>query len=310
MDESQQALDAVRYVSRTVSPEETEVVLFHVVTRVPESFWDTEKEPGYQYRIISITEWEKQQEQLIKEFMENANNILLDAGFPQEAVVVNIHDRQAGIARDILTESLNNYNAVVVGRRGVSELKDLVLGSIATKLVEKIAHVPLWVVGGRPECDKILLCMDNSEGAMRAVDYVAEIMDGRPNLEVTLFHAMRGLNVFQEVFGKSFGSEKEKEWRAEMERELEEAEKALKSVFEEAGTRLQKAGLDASRIRQMIVKGVTSRAGAILEEAKRGEIGTIVIGRRGLSKVKEFFMGRVSNKVIQMAREKTVWIVS
>ena len=59
-----------------------------------------------------------------------------------------------------------------------------------------------------------------------------------------------------------------------------------------------------------LITGVASRAGAIVEEAKKGSYGTIVVGRRGLSKVEEFFMGRVSNKVIHLAKEMAVWVIS
>jgi hypothetical protein len=46
-----------------------------------------------------------------------------------------------------------------------------------------------------------------------------------------------------------------------------------------------------------------------MEEATKGGYGTIVVGRRGVSKVYEFLMGRVSNKVIQMAKDQAVWVV-
>jgi hypothetical protein len=36
----------------------------------------------------------------------------------------------------------------------------------------------------------------------------------------------------------------------------------------------------------------------------------IVVGRRGLSRVEEFFMGRVSDKVLQLAKEMAVWVVT
>ena len=53
-----------------------------------------------------------------------------------------------------------------------------------------------------------------------------------------------------------------------------------------------------------IITGVYSRAKAIVEEARLGNYGTIVVGRRGLSKVQEFFIGRGSNQVIQLAKKK------
>jgi nucleotide-binding universal stress UspA family protein len=57
------------------------------------------------------------------------------------------------------------------------------------------------------------------------------------------------------------------------------------------------------------VTGAHSRAAVIITEALKGGYGTIVVGRRGLTNVEEFIMGRVSNKVIHMAREMAVWVV-
>jgi nucleotide-binding universal stress UspA family protein len=58
-----------------------------------------------------------------------------------------------------------------------------------------------------------------------------------------------------------------------------------------------------------LVAGASSRAGAIAAEARQNGYGTIVMGRRGHSRVRDFFIGRVTNKVIHVARDRTVWIV-
>ena len=50
--------------------------------------------------------------------------------------------------------------------------------------------------------------------------------------------------------------------------------------------------------------------GPIVDAAHSGEWNTIVLGRRGLSEISEFFMGRVSNKVVHAAPKDTVWIVT
>jgi hypothetical protein len=70
------------------------------------------------------------------------------------------------------------------------------------------------------------------------------------------------------------------------------------------------AGLGAGRVATQLIKGVHSRAAAIVLEAREGEYGTIVLGRKGISRIKEFSMGRVANKVIQLARGHAVWMVS
>ena len=45
------------------------------------------------------------------------------------------------------------------------------------------------------------------------------------------------------------------------------------------------------------------------KEAQEGNYGTIVMGRRGLSRVYEFLMGRVANNVLSRAEGFAVWIV-
>ena len=118
-------------------------------------------------------------------------------------------------------------------------------------------------------------------------------MDGS-DWEVTLFHAIRGLDFL----------------RAEVSHEVQQVEKGVEAFFEEAISRLKNAGLNSDRISTKIATGMASRAKAIVEEAKNGGYGTIVVGRKGLSRVEEFIMGRVSNKVVELAKGMAVWVVS
>jgi len=287
VDGSDQAFEAVRYVSLLFPPNRMEVVLFHVMTKVPESFWDVEKEPAYRHKEATTRAWELQQKKEIQEFMEKARRLFLDQNVPEDAVRIKIQERKVGIARDIIYESQNDYHGVVVGRWGMSQLKDFLSGSIANKLIGRLINVPLCVVGGTPKIGKILVAIDASEGAMRAVDYVGDMVDSL-HWKVTLFHAVR-----------DFDRE-----------ELHQAEKSMEHVFEEASGHLEKAGFNSNQITTRMITGVSSRAGAIVVEVLKEGYGTIVVGRRGLSHVEEFFMGRVSNKVIQMARKMAVWVVT
>jgi nucleotide-binding universal stress UspA family protein len=310
VDGSEHALHAVRYMATTAPADEVEVVLFHIITRVPESFWDLKQEPAYHYRFVDIREWEAQQEKAILEFMSQACEILYAANIPRESVRVCIQDRKTGIAQDIIAESRSGYDAVVVGRRGLSELKDLVLGSIANKLVEKLAQVPVLVIGAKQQRGKFLVALDASEGAMLAVDYLARMVGCCPHFEVTLFHVVRGFDIFHQAVGKPAATISDRSWQEQLAKELDQAGSGIEGVFEEATGRLLAAGIEPARVSRKVVKGVSSRAGAIVDEMEKGGFDTVVVGRRGLSRVQEFFMGRVGNKVIQLARDKAVWVVS
>jgi nucleotide-binding universal stress UspA family protein len=286
MDGSDQAFEAARYASQLFAPNRINVVLFHVTTKIPESFWDLEEDPELMLKEAGLSGPENQQEKVIQKIMERARQLFLDRGVPEDAVEVKIQEKKVGIARDIFYESQHDHNAVVVGRWGMNLLKDFLWGSIADKLLGRLTHVPLCVVGGTPHVGKILVGLDASEGAMRAVDYVGTMVSA--SLEVTLYHAVRALD--EEIFHK--------------------AQESMQSVFEKATVRLENAGFRRNQITARTATGVLSRAGAIIQYALKGEYGTIVVGRRGLSEVEEFPMGRVSNKVIHMAQELAVWVVS
>jgi nucleotide-binding universal stress UspA family protein len=119
---------------------------------------------------------------------------------------------------------------------------------------------------------------------------------------VTLFHTMRHLRRFvpQEVLAEA--PEMEELWKTK-------AGQVMKPFMKKAEEMLVKAGISESQISKKIVDGSRSAASDILEEARENGYGTIVMGRRGISGVQEFFMGSVSSKVLQNATGMALWIV-
>jgi nucleotide-binding universal stress UspA family protein len=115
-----------------------------------------------------------------------------------------------------------------------------------------------------------------------------------------LLHVIRGVRYFQAEIPDLFIPKVD----------IEAAGKEISSTFEKAKRCLTDAGFKSNQITTKIISDVHSRAQAIVQEARDGDYGTIVLGRRGLSKVEEFFMGRVSKKVIQTIRNRAVWVVT
>ena len=307
LDGSDQSFEAARYVSQFFLPERLDLVIFHVSSKIPESFWDIEKSPTYQQQLAPVAAWATQEEKRIQEFTETAREMFIRGGVPKDSIEINIQQKKAGIARDILHEAQGNYDLVVVGRWGISKLKDLVWGGVANKLIGHMVHCPLCVVGGKPQTGKILVALDTSEGAMKAVDFVGAMIKDK-DWQVTLFHVIRNDDFTSPRYRTSFVLHKE--WEGKVREKFLTAEKAIVTVYEEALKRLQKAGVDPDSIATKTVTGVASRAKAIVDQASKGDFGTIVVGRRGLSRVEEFFMGRVSKKVLQLAKEMAVWVVN
>ena len=298
VDGSNRALNTIRYVGRVKPFRDMEIVLFHVFNSVPEGYWDLEKDPRSTSTVRQVRSWEIEQRKKIKLYMEQASQYLVKAGIPPESITVKVQNRKKGIARDIIAEARNGYAAVVTRRRGMTGLRRIVLGSVATKLLTNITFLPLILVGKRLPNKKILLAFDGSENAGRAVKFVGSMLGGL-DYEVNLFTVIRsdgqtGVE-YRHIFSpKEFGRVVGKE---------------MASSLMVARTELVDSGFMPDKVSTQIVIGASSRAGVIAEKAKRENFGTIVMGRRGRSSVRDFFVGRVTNKVIYMARQHTVWVI-
>ena len=113
IDGSGQSLDAVRYVSKVIAPQNMKVILFHVQRKIDEAFWEVGINPAFSKRIANIRAWELEQGNAVKEFMDYSHQILLDARFTQEAVKVNIHPAKTGVARDIIKDKIRKRSLIL-----------------------------------------------------------------------------------------------------------------------------------------------------------------------------------------------------
>jgi len=308
VDGSRWAMEAVRYAAEVCDPHRTEIALFHVTMPIPESFYDVEKNPAFRTRRAPARAWEDAWRLMIEDFLERASEILKKSGFEGAGVQIILKTRQVGIARDIITEAERGYDAVVLGRRGMSDMKDLILGGVSTKLMSRLNQVPVWLVGEKARGGGFLMALDASDEALKAVTFAAPFLAAKPR-DVVLLHVVRGMDPQTEALARFLAPEDQKDWLKKVREEMERAAGFMDEVLERAFLILEEHGVPRDLVKTRVVTGVSSRAAAIVQEAKTEGSGTIIMGRRGLSRVEEFFMGRVSHKVIQLAQNHTVWIV-
>ncbi|QJB55223.1 universal stress protein [Pseudodesulfovibrio sp. zrk46] len=159
---------------------------------------------------------------------------------------------------------------------------------------------------------KILLAVDASENAMRAVEYVGSIAGNSDGFEVRLLCIERLPH--RDIFPD------EESWKEG----CETTRNVLKEFLGKARERLVEMGVPGAMVTEKYVTScfspfsetapVCSRgtgvAHEILDAQKQGGYGTVVIGRRGVAKAEEFLFGSVSNKIVHSAKDCTVWVVS
>ena len=302
VDLSTHSLNAVKYVAQRCAPTDLRVNLMYVMPTAPETFWDLERDAFFRERMKGkYAQWKRDTKKAAQTFLEDARNILVKAKFSENKVGLILRERKVGIARDILEECAQGYNAIVVGRKGLSKLEDIFLGSVSNKIVQAVHDIPVWVVGGDIRSEKMLLAVDSSKNSRKAVDYVGKFA-ADTKAEITLFHVVRSVSLgfVDDLVLRDENTERLL---------LQEMDRDIPRMFRSYKNILEKAGVVSDRISSKSILHSTSRAGDILKEAREGGYGTIVMGRRGLSKVREFLMGRVTSKVLSRAEGFAVWIV-
>ena len=147
--------------------------------------------------------------------------------------------------------------------------------------------------------NKILIAIDLSENSLKAVEYVGTMTICHPTVQITLLH------VIKEPSPDIMPDEKQR--RSHVERIRSE----VLGLMEQAAGRLSSSGVPEKNIQLKIqvCKRPVSVSELILHEQKSGGYGTVVVGRRGVSKREEFLFGSVSNSVMREAKNCAVWVV-
>jgi nucleotide-binding universal stress UspA family protein len=307
VDGSERAIQTVNYVKDFMPVEkDTRIVLFHVFSGIPEEYRELEQELPCITVADQLKNRETQEKGNIRACLEQAKNILISGGYSELSIEVKFHSLEKGIARDIIDEARNGYSAVVLRRRGMGVLKNLILGSVAVKLLQSLTFIPIIIVGQAPPVKKILLAVDASPASMKAIEFVASLLGGH-GYEVCVFHAIPGLGAIN--FDLSDTNKREPPEVDMSDTCMEAFKLKVARLFQDVKDRLMASGFKSEKISEKILSGVHSRSDAIVKEAEDGGYGTIVVGRRGLSKVEAFFMGRVGHEVVYGGKNFTVWVV-
>ncbi len=293
LDGSKQSFETIKYVSSVdlFHQDGFHFVLFTVYNAMPQAYRDLGKDPQFAKSFGEVQRWEIGEKKRCEAFLEHAQAALIGAGAHPSRVKCVLRKKKVGIARDIIKEAHGGYSAVMIGRRGSGLMKGLSLGSVAVKLIGALTDIPLAVVGRDvPITGNILMPIDLSVYTARLADFAASKLAAQA-YRLSLFHVIRSEDFLT--------AEVEEMLRAE-----------ILSAMENVRERLIKAGMSPDRVSSRIVTGRRSRAMAIIEEAESEGIGTIMMGRKGMHTFSDFFIGRVSNKVVQMGKKQAVWIIS
>lgn len=148
VDESENSLKAVRFAAETFN-KEVVITLLSILPDLPAACYLDEPSlmPVFKDNMEVFCAMEDAKNAQIEAFMDKAKHVLEDAGFAPENIAVRIRKQEAGIARDIVLEVENgHYDTLVIGRRGLTGIKQFILGSISNKIIHLAKDVAIVIV--------------------------------------------------------------------------------------------------------------------------------------------------------------------
>ncbi len=291
---------AVEYAAKVSSAaKDVEYTIFHVEPLIPRIFSAAvEKDPKVREELDTLVHKSKEADRC---FYRDFKDLIVDEGIAESRIEVVSQPMQKGIAKDILSRAEDgHYDAIVMARKALTPSRDFFIGTTATKVVEHALKTPVWVVAGENRYAKVMLAVDGSENSLRDVDHVTRMIGANPNLSVTLFHVVPHLRHYY-----SIELERENPYLQQI---LQgEDEHRMESFFEEAYARFQAAGMKRRQVEVKTNRQSHDISTAILQEAKTGGYGTVVVGRRGERDA--FFTGQIALRLVQKVANQTLWVI-
>lgn len=192
-------------------------------------------------------------------------------------------------------------DALVVARRGIGLMGELLMGSVSSTLFDKSRATPLWIIDGEVASRKVLIPVDGSPQSLLALDHLSHIFAKRVDMHFFLFHARGWLSALPVCKPEDFYDKWGQEW-------CDTHLSGDGCLYAGPMEVLTGAGIPKECITPLPVSKAMEESSAIIGCARKNGCGTIVIGRRPESQAKGF-LGGVSRRTIKQTENTAVWII-
>ncbi len=217
-------------------------------------------------------------------FLQEVKQKMIDFGFPGQNIKTESRQSSISTVRDIIAYGRRGlYDSLVLGRRGLSLLENLIQDSVSSKILDEQCDIPIWICR-EPERHKrhVLLCTDGSQQSLNTADHVGFVLGAAPESNITILHVKSRKNAVNE-----------------------------QEVFDKAISHIMENGFSRERVSTMSLEG-DNAARLILEYARKNNFAVIAMGRKCQTAPKtglaRFFVGSVSGEVLSKMERASLWI--
>jgi nucleotide-binding universal stress UspA family protein len=252
----------------------SKVTVVHVVSH---EFMHPELKAQYQLPHSILHKIDDAYLQAGKQIVRNAEEMFREAGIPVDARLVT-HEDPAEYVLELVKDE--KFDLVVIGNRAEHQSERYSLGSVTEK-VARHADCPVLIVKKKPKLTKILTAVDGSEHADKALEYAVQLARNY-NASLALVHV-----------------EEDRLIRIGGPQVVDCVGTVGECILKDASTKVHGVKFDS-------VLEYGSPADVIIKLAKKADVDIIVVGSRGLSSVRRYLLGSVSDDISMHSRSSVL----
>ncbi len=276
VDGSHSCLHAKMLASSIAGRFKSKVTVVHVVSH---EFMHPELKAQYQLPPSILQRIDEAYLEAGNKIIRNAEELFREAGIAVDARLVTFEDPAEYILEVVKDEG---YDLVVIGNRAEHQAERYSLGSISEK-VARHAESPVLIVKRKPKpkLGKILVAIDGSKHSDKAIEYAVQLTK-KYGAKLALLHV-----------------EEDKLIRIGGPQVVDCVGTIGECILKDAQTKTKGVAFE-----KFLELG--NPAETIIKMAKKGNIDLIIVGSRGLSSVRRFLLGSVSDDISMHSRSSVL----
>ena len=243
--------------------------------------------------------------------LEASRRVLSETGFAAGRIEMKLKLDSVAPSCDILNEATaSKIQTVICGRRGRTPKKNLLIGSISSRLSQYSTLRTVWVIDTPVhQTRKILIPMEGSPDSRALTYYATEFFAPIPDLSYTLLHFIPKLPPRFWDHGRILNDDEERNRRRDLDEwrngNLREVEKFLS----EARDALIGGGVPPEKVKTQIVHTKMDLSKDMLDEIDRNQYQFVLIGKKSFKEQKPFLIGSNANKILKNVKQTILCLV-
>ncbi len=228
---------------------------------------------------------------------------LVEEGIPEANVELRLKLDSMDPAQDIINQAeIDRIQTIALGRRGRSQVEQLLLGSVSGKVARYGRGKNVLIVDSSVnDSQKVLIAMEGSRESCELSSDAVDLFGPCPGLSYTFMHIMPPTPPGFWDDGHILTPAEQEERQALIGKWRVEWTATVGGCMSKGRDLLRERGVKEENLETVILKGKESIARDLLNEIDAHKFQIVVMGKKSLHEPKAFLMGSNAEKILQSA---------